>query len=119
MPIGGLIPGETLTCSGSDVVMQVDIDAGTIENIASATDGSITTPDVTESINANQEPALTMVKSALDSSFAAVGDLIDYTYVVTNSGNVTITDPVTVSDDRIANVSCPALPGGTLTRVHR
>ena len=94
LPIGGLIPGETLTCTGTDVVMQVDIDAATIENIASATDGSITTPDVTESINANQQPALTLVKSALDSSFAAVGDLIHYTYVVTNSGNVTITDPV-------------------------
>ena len=114
LPIGGLVPGETLTCTGSDVVMQADIDAGAIENIASATDGNITTPDVTENINANQQPALELVKAALDTSFAAVDDLIDYTYVVTNSGNVTITDAITVADDRIASVSCPALPGGTL-----
>jgi large repetitive protein len=41
-----------------------------------------------------------------------VGAVVTYDYVVTNSGNVTITAPVTILDNRIApaNLSCPALP---------
>jgi len=65
-------------------------------------------------VNGTQSPALTTAKSAVDTNFAAAGDTIDYEYVVTNTGNVTIADPITVSDDRIATVNCPALPAGGL-----
>ena len=40
-----------------------------------------------------------------------------YTYVVTNIGNVTLTDPVSVDDD-LATVICPPAllaPGGSLS----
>ena len=60
------------------------------------------------------EPGLEIENTALDASYAAVGDILNYEYVVTNTGNFTITDPITVSDDRIASVSCPALPAGQL-----
>ncbi|NTS34057.1 hypothetical protein HQ945_22660, partial [Phyllobacterium sp. BT25] len=40
------------------------------------------------------------------SPFKAVGDKVSYAYKVTNSGNVTITKPVSVSDDRIKTVTC-------------
>ena len=37
----------------------------------------------------------------------SVGDIIGYSYLVTNSGNVTLAGPVTVADDK-ATVVCPA-----------
>ncbi|WP_312370714.1 hypothetical protein, partial [Stenotrophomonas sp.] len=36
----------------------------------------------------------------------AVGDVVSYSYLVTNTGNVTI-NSLSVSDDKIASVSCP------------
>ncbi len=44
----------------------------------------------------------------------AVGQSIPYSYRVTNAGNVTLTAAITVSDNKIASVSCPALPVGGL-----
>jgi hypothetical protein len=38
-----------------------------------------------------------------------VGDKIDYKYVLTNTGNVTLSSPFTVTDDKVA-VTCPATP---------
>ena len=38
--------------------------------------------------------------------YDAAGDVVDYEYVVTNTGNVTI-NALTVTDNRIATVNCP------------
>ena len=51
-------------------------------------------------VNATQTPELTLVKSTTTASYAAVGDLIDYSYAVSNSGNVTLAEPVTIADDK-------------------
>jgi len=99
-----------LTPSKCHLWRQADIDAGSVTNIASATDGTATSPAVSETVNADQNPALTVAKTALDATFTVAGDLIDYRYDVTNSGNVTLTDALTISDDKIASVSCPVLP---------
>ena len=62
-----------------------------------------------------------MVKTALSGAgFASVGDALTYDYVVTNTGNITLTAPISISDDKIASVSCPSVgagvtPGATLT----
>jgi len=114
LPSGGLAPGDSLTCSASYITTQGDLDAGDVVNVASATDGTTTSPDVTETVTADQAPALSMTKTATPQSYANVGDSISYDYVVTNTGNVTISDPITVSDNRIASVTCPALPTGGL-----
>ena len=114
LPAGGLAPGAALTCTATDTVTQEDLDNGSVTNTATATNGSVTTPPVSETVTATQIPALSIVKNALSADFNMVGDLVDYEYLVTNTGNVTITDNVTVSDDKIPSVSCPALPGGAL-----
>jgi len=67
-----------------------------------------------ETVNGNLTPALTLIKTATTPSYNTLGDTVDYTYVVTNSGNVTITSPIIVSDDKISSVSCPALPASGL-----
>ena len=109
-PAGGLAPTASLTCMATYVVTQADLDAGEVTNIASATDGTTTSDDVSETVDAVQGPSLAMTKTATPQSFAAVGDVVSYEYVITNTGNVTLTDPISVSDDQIASVTCPALP---------
>src|ERR1019366_8140 len=49
--------------------------------------------------------------------YSAAGAVISYSYVVKNTGTVTLAGPVTVSDDK-ATVSCPTgglAPGASLT----
>jgi len=117
-PVTTLAPTDTTTCEAVYTVTQDDLDAGEVTNIASVTGtpagGDLTDPEDRVTVSGDQAPALTLAKTALDVSFAAVGDVLDYEYVVTNTGNVTITDPISVNDDRIASVSCPALPADGL-----
>ena len=54
-----------------------------------------------------QTPALSLVKSATPATYATVGQSISYSYLVTNTGNVRLAGPVTVTDDK-ATVTCPA-----------
>ena len=115
LPAGGLAPNATLTCTGTDTVAQADLDAGSITNTASSTDGSVTTPPVSETVIADQMPELEIAKTALTTDYNMAGDTVDYEYIVTNSGNVTITSAISVADDKIATVNCPALPGGELS----
>ena len=57
-------------------------------------------------------PEVTIVKSTSSTGYAAVGDTLSYSYLVTNEGNVSLAGPVTVSDDKIVSpnlVTCPAV----------
>lgn len=115
-PTGPVVPLASVTCSGAYTATQADIDAGEIVNSASASTNlggvPVTSPDDSVLVPADQNPALTLVKTAASVTAAqfVVGAVVDYTYVVTNSGNTTLTDPITIADNRIAAVSCPALP---------
>jgi uncharacterized repeat protein (TIGR01451 family) len=51
---------------------------------------------------------LTIAKSVTESSFAAAGDQLHYSYLVTNSGFAPLLGPVTVSDSKAAT-TCPAV----------
>ncbi len=53
-------------------------------------------------------PALTLVKTATPQIFAKAGDVIQYSYVLTNSGNVPLAGPFTVADDKATDEACPA-----------
>ncbi len=58
-------------------------------------------------MTANQSPALTLVKTADPLTYSAVDEVIGYSYLVTNSGNVSLAGPVTVADDKATDESCP------------
>lgn len=110
-----LAPMDTLTCTGSYFIAQDDLNAGSITNSAVAQDG--TTPPSDPSVvtvNAQQNPELSMTKVAdtIASADFIVGAMASYTYTVTNEGNVTITDAVTINDNRIdsGDITCPTFP---------
>lgn len=121
-----LAPGaSTTTCAGgspaltgSYTIQQADVDRGSLTNTATAegTTDRGTTANGTDSLTLDgppQLPSLSLAKSSPTADYAAVGDTVDYSYVVTNDGNITITSPITVDDDK-TTVTCPALPASGL-----
>ena len=124
LPGGGLAPGGSLNCAASHVVTQSDIDTGSVTNTASAAttygpgNSLISSPDDQVTVPAVQTPAMVVAKSATAINFINVGDTITYQYIITNTGNTTLTGPFTVSDNRVPTVNCPTAiiaPGSTLT----
>src|SRR5262249_5285557 len=77
---------------------------GTISNASSTTVGAV------------QVRSLSLSKSASPTTFTAAGATIHYGYVVTNTGNVALAGPVTVTDS-LAGVTCPS--GGLAARASR
>ncbi len=109
-PIVSLDPGEsdTTTFTGSYAITQPDIDAGTFHNEAEVTGTPPVGDDVTDDDDHDepipQVPSIELVKTGvLDMAVIApvtradVGDQINYTFAVTNTGNVTLTN-ITISD---------------------
>jgi uncharacterized repeat protein (TIGR01451 family) len=104
--VATLAPDETATFTATYTVTQADVDNGTITNTASVT-GTPTgfcpgceppTDEDTEITPPDQTPGLAVDKSADPVDGLAVGDIVTYTFVATNTGNVTLTD-VTVTDE--------------------
>ena len=113
-PAGSLAPNATVTCTASYTITQADLDAGSVTNVASATDGTLISNEAQATVAAEQTRALAIDKTAQETTYVKAGDVIHYSYLVTNAGNVTLHDPITVSDDKATDESCPALPAGGL-----
>jgi fimbrial isopeptide formation D2 family protein/uncharacterized repeat protein (TIGR01451 family) len=110
-PAAPLAPGANTTCTASYTITQADLDAGSVTNNASATgtpaQGTLVPATDSAIATATTAPGLSLDKRAVSGvPYTAVGDVVGYEYVVTNTGNVTI-DALVVSDDKIATVSCP------------
>ncbi|WP_261165952.1 DUF11 domain-containing protein [Microbacterium sp. Marseille-Q6965] len=106
-----LIPGQRVLFTADPyTVTQADVDSGAVENEATGTgrapDGAeiIPPPSATVVDVPQAAPALRAVKSgqladANGNGVADAGEVIDYAVVVTNSGNVTLSD-VSVDDPK-------------------
>ena len=119
----GLALGASETCTGNSVfrVSQANVDSGSVIDTAIAT-GTDTRGDVSPPSNpstsvietAPSAPGVSITKTATvspasDQAAARVGDTIAYTYLVTNTGNVTLRD-VAVDDPTLGSVTCPTPP---------
>ncbi|MCF7702313.1 beta strand repeat-containing protein [Loktanella sp. M215] len=122
-PAGPLAPGALVSCTGSYAVTQADIDAGGVTNTATAASGATTSAPDAVTVPSQRAPALETVKTGVSITTGGqtfttiepqnfqIGAVVAYDYVVTNTGNTTITAPITVADN-LNPVSCPATPGG-------
>jgi uncharacterized repeat protein (TIGR01451 family) len=63
--------------------------------------------DSTPSTASYATTGLTIVKSVTEAHFSSAGDVLHYSYLVTNSGSAPLAGPVTVSDDKSASETCP------------
>ncbi|MBI5931923.1 MAG: DUF11 domain-containing protein, partial [Chloroflexi bacterium] len=110
-PIPNLAIGASQTCTGTYTLVAADITAGQVLNTATA--DSDQTPPVTDNETVNLAvPALTLVKTGVfvdgnGDNAAQVGETINYTFLVTNTGNVALTN-VAVTDPLIATITCPS-----------
>ncbi len=97
-----LAPGATCVLVVNYVVTQADVDAGQITNTGTA-DSDETPPVDDPEIVPVPTPGMSIVKSNTisdpdGSGDVSVGDVVTYTYTVTNTGSATLTG-VTVTDD--------------------
>ena len=106
-----LAAGASITCTASYTVGQADLDAGSVTNIAQGHAFIGATPvdsnTDSETVTAVQVKTLSLVKTATPKTYDSAGDVISYSYLIKNTGNVTLAGPVTVSDDK-TSVTCPA-----------
>lgn len=115
-----LVPGQTTTCSASYSTTQADIDAGQITNTAQATAEApngdpVASNQSTAIVAATAMPALTIQKSASlpDGAQYQVGEVVDYSFVLTNTGNVTllnvgVTETMFTGAGTMSAVACPS-----------
>ncbi|GAB3144982.1 hypothetical protein GCM10027290_24100 [Micromonospora sonneratiae] len=94
-PTTTLAPGQTTVCTATYTVTQADVDAGIVVNTAVAsgnsTAGPVTSPPSQASLPLGAGTgALSLTKIAEPSTVSAAGQQVSYEYVVTNTGDVTI-----------------------------
>ncbi|MDH2430446.1 hypothetical protein [Sphaerisporangium sp. TRM90804] len=116
-PVTTLAPQASTTCTGTYVVTQADIDAGSIVNTAVAagtppTGPAVSTAPSTATVTAQAVPSLSLLKTASPGAVSAAGATITYSYLVVNTGNATLTN-VGATDTAFSGsgpapvVSCP------------
>ena len=88
-PTNDLIPGASLTCTGSYVIKIEDVQLGSVTNVATARSVTVDSAPVSETIPDNSDPSISITKTADISTIDAVGDQITYTYTVTNTSTGT------------------------------
>ena len=117
-PATSLAPSAFMTCTGGHVVTQAEMDApsGTLVNTVTVKSSA---PDATDSntIPVAKDPKLTVDKTSTTTSITAAGQVVPYSFLVTNTGNVTVTG-ITLTDPKVPTIACDATslaPGISMT----
>ena len=112
-PAGGIGPGATVTCTGTSVVTQADLDAGTVTSHAHVTalnpDDVVVASAVAGVTVASGAPAaITLTTTAVSGGFTRAGDVVTYDYLVTDTGSSPV-HGIALSDDHVAGagLQCP------------
>ena len=113
-PLGVFGVGETWTYTTSYAVTQSNIDNGANLVNTVTFDTAQTSPQTASATTTiTQSPSLSITKNADDTTDVVAGQTITYTYVVTNTGNITI-DGISVSDLHGGSGPAPVPLGETL-----
>jgi LPXTG-site transpeptidase (sortase) family protein len=102
-----LQPGEYVYCVTAPVTVS-DPGSNTNTAVAYGTYSAVDYVSDPASTAYYGTPAITLAKSAAEDYFDVVGDSLNYSYLVINSGYVDLEGPVTVADDTVS-VTCPDL----------
>src|SRR5699024_9947341 len=113
-----LNPGDILVATATYEVTQEDFNQGQVNNHAEV-EGTPTTPDPDKETDKGVEfdktpvkddddaqvpgeldPSITLTKTADKKTVTEAGETVEYTFVVTNTGNTTLKD-VTLTDDKL------------------
>ncbi|MDN3205975.1 DUF7507 domain-containing protein, partial [Algoriphagus sediminis] len=111
--VGDLQPGQTATVTTNYAVTQVDVNNGQVVNTATATgtdpNQAAQTATASATVTAAQNSGISLTKTANPTTYDQAGDVITYTLIVENTGNVTltnttITDPLTGQNDNVGDL---------------
>ncbi len=98
--------GDTAFC----VTGPVAAVAGSNPNVATASGTHASgTVSSTSSTAIYATTGLTVVKNSAETYFTAAGNVLHYSFLVTNSGFAPLLGPVTVTDDKTTDETCPAV----------
>jgi uncharacterized repeat protein (TIGR01451 family) len=118
-PDSSLAAGGSETCTAAYTTTAADVDAGSVSNTATVRGdppGSATpvvSAPSTATVPAVQAPGISVDKSASPLVFSQSGTRIGYSFLVTNTGNVTLTS-VAVSDTGLPGLSPITCPDSVL-----
>ena len=113
-----LAPGDKTQCSQTYTTTQADVDAGALANSATAygsyAGAQVPSNVASASVSATQAVTFLLSGSAQPATYNTVGQSIALSFMLTNTGNVTLQSP------SVANATCPSgvsslTPGATLT----
>ena len=116
-----LAPGQNITGTATYTITQTDLDTGSVTNsaFATGTNNIVISNNTSVTVFAIQKPDMKIDKDVDPKTYFAVGDLIDYSFTVTNKGNVDIAGPITVTDSMFGSkqISSSGLaPGQSVTK---
>ena len=101
-----LLPGQSATFTATYTLTQADLNNGSVADSATAsgtppTGSPITSAPSTATVTIAQAPTLTVTKTSTTADVQSVGQVVPYTFVATNTGNVTLTG-VGITDTQTA-----------------
>ncbi len=100
--------GATSSCITGPISVTAAPSPNPFVNTATATTTTYTPATAITSSARYGTKSLSLEKSATETYFSAAGDVLHYSYKVTNNGGYPLLGPVTVSDNK-ATVTCPAV----------
>ncbi|WP_219950013.1 DUF11 domain-containing protein [Salinibacterium sp. M195] len=114
-----LMPGAQMICTATYTPVQGDVDGASLSNTATssgvaAASGPVSSPPQTVTLPAVQDPSLSMAKSAGPGGFTAANQLVTYSFLITNTGNVTL-NSIAVREGTFSGtgaMSTPSCPAG-------
>ncbi len=128
-PVTTLAPGASTTCTATapHAITQAEVDAGVVNNTATASAKNPANATVTSNPSSTSTPVVQASSLSLTKSAAVtdvngdaktdLGDTIAWSFLVKNTGTTTITT-VAVTDPKAGAVSCPVstlAPGASTT----
>src|SRR2546426_70311 len=103
--------GKSITCTGTHKITQADIDAGKIADTACVSATGAKEACAPAEVTAEQKPHLKITKEASPTTYSKVGEVISYTIVATNTGNVTLSNVSVEDKPSLEGFKCsPTIP---------
>ena len=102
--------GESVICTGKYVLTPTDISAGQVITNSTAKVGEVTSAIATTTVRLAENKVLNLAKSADVTTYDRVGQIIKYSYTITNTGAAPVgPTQFVIRDDRIsAPINCGA-----------
>ncbi len=96
-PLSRLAPNRSMVCTATYRVTQADLDAGQVIDTRKAAgqapnDSAVESEGASTTVAVDQVPALSLVLTVDPGRVAAFDDVVTYTYLVANTGNVGLVD---------------------------